>query len=172
MTLYRAELREMAVDALKAANTIAGPNVFSARSLPVTDEALPALYLQVPDDDGVSDGRSAPSFTRTATLAIRGYVAAGTPEKSELVLEHLAEQIELALMTSVPLMAAVQQVSFLRTQMLVSSDTGQHKGELRMLLGLEYTETYPLPGTPLTGITGQIEATGHDDFAGFSAQTI
>ncbi len=157
MTLYRVELREAAATALVAANTIAGANVFTARSLPIAPAGLPSIYLQVPTDRAESAGRSAPGFTRVAYLVVRGRVAQGGPGQVETALDTLAEQIELALMCDAGLQAMIQQVTEIQTEVKVSSETGDHLGEVRMLFGLEFTEYFPVVGTPLTQITGEIE---------------
>ncbi|GAN90967.1 phage protein [Gluconobacter frateurii M-2] len=164
--LYRSILRDLAAEALKAANTIAGENVLTARSLPIRADLLPVIYLQVPDDRGESAGRFQPQFTRVATLAIRGKLQAGTPFDVELALEGFAEQIELALMTDADLQAAITQVTELSTSIVVSSDQSEHIGELRMILGLEYIETYPPPGTPLAEIDATLFSPDNPAFAG------
>ena len=50
--LYRSILRDLAAEALTAAETIACENVFTARSLPIKADLLPAIYLPVPVDRG------------------------------------------------------------------------------------------------------------------------
>ncbi|MBV1835653.1 hypothetical protein [Acetobacter estunensis] len=171
MTLYRAELRELAAQAL-VGRTFAGEKVFTARSWPTTKPELPVVYLQVPDDQATSNGRNAPDFTRVATLALRGIVAPGTPGKCQLQLEAFAEQIELALMTDVALQSAITQVTEIRTSITVSSEGADHVGELQMLLGLEYIEEFPAAGTPLVEIDGTMSANGNSDFADFSVNTL
>ncbi|AQS88268.1 hypothetical protein AA101099_1776 [Neoasaia chiangmaiensis NBRC 101099] len=165
MTLYRSDLREMAAQALRDADTLAGENVFTARSWPVTPAALPTIQLQVPEDDGESMGRSAQGFTRVANLAIRAKVLGGTPEKAELTAEVIGEQIEMALMCSAALQEAIQQVTHLRSSLVIDSSGRNHIAELRILMGLEYSEYFPPPGTPLAEIKGQMQAEGNPDFA-------
>ena len=163
--LYRSILRDLAAEALTAAETIAGENVFTARSLPIKADLLPAIYLQVPEDRGESAGRFQPQFTRVSTLAIRGKLKAATPMDVELALEGFAEQIELALMTNVRLQEAITQVTELTTSIVVSSDQSDHIGEVRMILGLEYIETYPPPGTPLAEIDATLFSPDNPAFA-------
>jgi len=165
MTLYRAELREAAATALMNAKTIAGVNVFTARSLPIKSDALPAIYLQVAQDRAESQGRGPPAFTRNATLAIRALVSGGTPENAELTCDIIAEQIEQTLMCDYTFQSMIQQVSDMTSEIKVTSETDKHIGEVRMLLGLEYYENFMPGGQPLTAVNATIAAEGNAAFA-------
>ncbi|NHN83664.1 hypothetical protein GOB93_03290 [Acetobacter musti] len=169
MALYRARLRELAAEALLN-STIAEDRVFTARSWPITPADTPAIYLQIPDDEMTSTGRNAGDFVRVSDLAIRGAVCGGTPGKCQLLLEAMAEQIELSLMYSVEFQSALSQISYLRTNFVVSSEAAEHIGELRMLAGLEYFESYPPIGAPLREITGKITTEASQHFAGLSVK--
>ena len=165
MTLYRVQLKNAAVQALIAAKTLAGSNVMVDRSLPATPDKLPAILMTAPRDRAVSTGRNQPGFTRVTTLAIRALLCGVTPAEVSANLDIFAEQIELAIMLDVDLQAMITQVTSLNTEMIVNSKTREHTGEVRMLFGLEYIEYYPPAGTPLTEVTGQMQANGNPDFA-------
>lgn len=168
--LYRVYIRNLAVEALKRAGTIAGENIFVGRSLPIGEQHLPALYLQIYEDRGESPGPSQVQFERTSTLGIRGYVAAGTPTAVEALLDKFAEQIELALMKDVPLQAAICQVSDFSTATDVTSEGNRHLGEFKMILGFQYIETYPADGMPLTEIDATLMTADQPVFAGMKVQ--
>jgi len=159
------QLREAAAQTLIAAETIAGRNVFTTRSLPIAADALPALYLSTFEDRGESIGRGSPAFTRTATLSIRGFVSGGTPEAVQAALDVLAEQIEMTIMCDPSFQAKIQQVSEFATQGVVKSDQNEHLGELRILLGLEYFQSYEPAGVPLSKINATIATAANLNFA-------
>ncbi|PYD63973.1 hypothetical protein [Gluconacetobacter entanii] len=165
MTLYRVQLRDAAVQALIAAKTLVGANVLVNRSLPLPIAKLPAILVTAPRDQGTTTGRNQPGFTRVTTLAIRGQLCGESPEQVATYLDQLTEQVELAIMLDVDLQAMITQVTSLNTELIVNSETREHTGEVRMLFGLEYIEYYPPAGTPLTEITGQMQANGNTDLA-------
>lgn len=165
MTLYRVQLRDAAVQALTAADTLAGTNVLANRSLPLQIDKLPAILITAPRDRGVTTGRNQPGFTRVTTLAVRGQLCGVSPEAVATDLDRFAEQIELAIMLDADLQAMITQVTTLDTELVINSTTREHTGEVRMLFGLEYIEYYPPAGTPLTEITGQMQANGNADLA-------
>lgn len=168
--LYRVIIRNLAIEALKRAGTIAGENVFVGRSLPIGEKNLPALYLQIYEDRGESPGPSQVQFDRTSTMGIIGYVAAGTPTAVEARLDQFAEQIELALMKDADLQAAICQVSEFSTATAVSSEGNGHLGEFKMLLGFQYIETYPPDGVPLTEIDATLKTADQPVFAGMTVE--
>ncbi|MGS0648882.1 hypothetical protein ACU81Q_14790 [Komagataeibacter melomenusus] len=166
MTLYRVQLRDAAVAALQAANTLAGSNILVNHSLPTALDKLPAIAVTAPRDRATSNNRGATDYTRVTTLAIRGQLCGETPEAVGTYLDELAEQIELAIMQDLNLQGMITQVVTIDTDQIITSQTREHTGEIRFLFGLEYIEEYPPAGTPLTTLTGQIQANGNADFAG------
>ena len=157
MSLYRVALREEAARALRAAGTLAGENVFTARSWPLTTASLPAIFLQVLQDDAESLNRSAPLFRRTASLMINAQVAYTRPGEGESLLDAFCEQIEMTIMLDVALQKMVQQVSRMRTELSFDSTTSSQVGTARMLFDLEFSQTFRPSGVPLTSITAQIK---------------
>ncbi|AQU87969.1 hypothetical protein B0W47_11355 [Komagataeibacter nataicola] len=166
MTLYRVQLRDAAVAALQAANTLAGSNILVNHSLPTALDKLPAIAVTAPRDRATSNNRGATDYTRVTTLAIRGQLCGETPEIVGTYLDELAEQIELAIMQDLNLQGMITQVVTIDTDQIITSQTREHTGEIRFLFGLEYIEEYPPAGTPLTTLTGQMQANGNADFAG------
>ena len=72
--LYRVMLREEAARALREGGTIAGPNVWTARSWPIKANALPSIQLQCLADVAESQGRAAPGVVGAAGLLISARV--------------------------------------------------------------------------------------------------
>lgn len=167
MTLYRVLLKQAAQKALLSANTFAGQSVIVDRSLPATSDKLPAIILTTPRDSASSSGRNPEGFTRVTTLAVRGLLTGNTPEEAGQKIDLFAEQIELALMLDTALQSMITQVTSLETETMLNSQTAEHTGEVRMLLGLEYMEYYPATGTPLTELVGDVQANGNAEFAHF-----
>ncbi|MFT8417400.1 MAG: hypothetical protein ABF636_01035 [Acetobacter sp.] len=167
MTLYRVLLKDAAAKALVAGKTLAGDNIMVDRSLPATPDKLPAILLTAPRDRATSTGRNGPGFTRVSTLAIRALLCGKTPTEVSANLDIFAEQIELALVLDPTLQGMITQITDIETELMINSQTAEHTGEVRMLLGLEYIEYYPQEGMPATELIGQVQANGNDDFAGF-----
>ncbi|MBB2196561.1 hypothetical protein HLH44_03625 [Gluconacetobacter sp. 1c LMG 22058] len=170
MTLYRVELREAVSAAILAADTAAGPRVYTARTMPSRAVDLPNVYVQSPSDQAESLNRGPPQFLRTAQIVVIARVSAFTGPAAELVLDTLTEQIELAVLTNGPLAQMVQQFSRLETAVRVNSENNPVIGEARMDFYLEWTETYPIAGGPFNGISGTMQANGNDAFAEMSVR--
>lgn len=154
-----AELLALAVDALKGA-TLAGDRVYSALDWPTTAAHYPLIYCKTPSEDKESLGRNGgPDFTVTATLKVeaRAEVAALPNGRSAALLEQqlalLGQQIQVALVNNPDLMGLLQQVSFIRTDMTMTSQGNKELGEIEVALGLEFfqgaEDFYPLPTWPL-----------------------
>ncbi|QNT79439.1 hypothetical protein [Entomobacter blattae] len=168
MTLYRIQLLDCAANALKEAGTLAENRVYTARSWPTTPILYPAIILQAPLDHAQSTGKTAVSFSRTVSLAIRAQVCFqlqgdGTPTpdiplaaKSEMALHILTEQIEAVLLTHIPLMAMVEEVSSLSTEVLFDSSSAQPVAEARMRMDLLFSQTYSSGGEPVERIMTSI----------------
>lgn len=162
--LYRVELREAAAKLLLNA-TDAGPNVFSKRSLPLTQDALPAIYLSAPADTARSTGRTAPDFVRVAQLNVDAMVSGGTPETTQEALDALTEQIELLIMQDVGFQARLSQVSDINTRQEVTSENSSYIGKVRVAFSLEYLEEFSPGGTPITALDLQMQSQGQPNFA-------
>lgn len=166
--LYRVMLREEAARALRAAGTLAGLNVWTARSLPIKANALPMIQLQVLADLAESWGRNAPGFTRTAGLLVTAKVAFktaadGTSAEGETALDTICEQIEMTLMQDTQLQRLIQQVSTIETELAFDSTGADQIAVARMRFDLEYPQTFEPVGEPLTAINMQIaDAAGRD----------
>lgn len=141
--MTEAELLDLAHSALLDA-TDAGARVFRPGDWPAQDVALPALKLRMPMIDKVSQGRASIGFTATASLRIIGQVTAPADEDepgdgaAEAALMALARQVEVAVINSQPLTAALQQFPFIRTRLDYAAAGEKHVAVFNMDIGLEY----------------------------------
>ena len=150
-----ADLRRLTMEALVGA-TEAGNRVFSARSWPIAKGDYPFIYLHSPAEDMESLGRnSAPQFTVTAVIRISARVQlkhmAGNAAAAQSVdeLETIQKQIKSAVINYPPLMALLQQFSFIRSQIQEDGEGQLELAELVMDIGMEFyqgpEEFYPTP---------------------------
>jgi len=150
------ELRQLAVIGL-AGKTLAGDNVFSARTWATWKGTYPVLYLHSPLEDMDSLGRNGgPQFTVTATLAISARVEVKAKPRNAgagealLELETIQNQIKMALINYPPLMSRLQQYPFIRSEIHENSEGETELAELVMQIGMEFyqgpEDFYPLEG--------------------------
>lgn len=156
--LLRSQLRQNAVNALLAANTLAGPNVFSPRDWPTYAGNYPALLVQTTKERKESNGRTGlPTFTTTTTLAVTGRLEAATATDAEMQLETLAEQIQSTILTNYSLISSIQQFVSVDTRIEVTAEGKRHIGEVQVEFDLEYFEAFDpaavqTVGVPLTSM--------------------
>ena len=151
------DLRLLAVEGLMG-KTIAGSNVFSARTWPTWKGSYPILYLHSPVEDMASLGTNGgPQFTVTATLRVSARVEvkalpknAGAAE-AMVQLEIIQQQIKMALINFPPLMSRLQQFPFVRSEIHEDGTGETELAELVMDIGMEFyqgpEDFYPLEGT-------------------------
>ncbi|MCF6763837.1 phage tail protein [Pseudomonas fragi] len=150
-----ADLRRLTMEALVGA-TEAGDRVFAARSWPIAKGDYPLLYLHSPAEDMDSLGRNgAPQFTVTAVIRISARIQlkhmAGNAAAAKSVdeLETIQQQIKRAVINYPPLMARLQQFSFIRSQIQEDGEGQLELAELVMDIGMEFyqgpEEFYPIP---------------------------
>ena len=168
MTLYRVELREQVAAALIAANTIAGSQVYTARSWPMAVPRLPFIELQILSDKAESWGPAEAAYTRTAMLLVIAKASYGKFSEGTDLMDQVCEQIELAVInwSIVPGsngFLPVQQIKTIDTEISFDADSGTQIAVARLQFALEYPQTYGLPGVPLTAITAEIvnQSTGN-----------
>ncbi|WP_234407526.1 phage tail protein [Pseudomonas bohemica] len=176
------------MDGLKGV-TLAGDNVFSARTWATWKGVYPVLFLQSPIEDMESLGRNgAPQFTVTTTLVISARVEVKTlprnagAAQATLELEQIQNQIKIALINYSPLMSQLQQYPFIRSEISVSSEGESELAELVMQIGLEFyqgpEDFYPVPTTALeqmdisSDLTNVVDTTGVYSDAAFPDSVI
>ncbi|MDY7560216.1 phage tail protein [Pseudomonas sp. CCC3.2] len=157
------DLRLLSAEGLKG-KTLAGNNVFLARTWATWDGSYPILYLHSPGEDMQSLGDvSAPQFTVTATIRVSARVEVrnlprnGGAAAALAELEVIQQQIKMALINFPPLMKRLQQYPFVRSEIRESGEGDSELAELVMDIGMEFyqgpEDFYPLaaeiPGPPL-----------------------
>ena len=155
--MKRADLRKIAVDALREYPTLARERVYSPGAMPGWDGLYPMIRVTTPLERKQSDGpNGAPSFTTTISLLVEGTVAALDQDQALVDVETLCEQIERALINFTPLMRQLQQIAFVETRTETAIEGKIPLGKLTMVLGLETHESdedfAPIVSDPLCAI--------------------
>ncbi|WP_146126150.1 ATP-binding protein [Burkholderia multivorans] len=141
-------LRELAVDALKAPNaTSAGANVYSPRTWATWDGTYPMLLVQTPDESGAGWGpHGAPAFTVTTTVRItaRAQAAALADDAAaaavEEQLEVMREQIKAAVINYPSIMSLLSQFPSFRSSIHVPRDGQSPIGEMVLEIEMEHVQ--------------------------------
>ena len=148
------DLRLLSAEGLKS-KTIAGNNVFLAKTWATWDGSYPILYLHSPSEDMQSLGDAgAPQFTVTATIRVSARVEVrnlpknGGAAAALVELEVIQQQIKMALINFPPLMKRLQQYPFVRSEIRESGEGDSELAELVMDIGMEFyqgpEDFYPL----------------------------
>jgi hypothetical protein len=141
--LFSEQLRELVIAALKAANTLAGANVFAPRDTPLASSELPAIMVDDQREDSESRGNAGfPAFLTTAILLVEAKVERETSEAVKADLSTLRRQIKVAILTDWSIVASVEQVVGVRTETAISAEGKKHVGELRMQFAFRYPEDF------------------------------
>lgn len=141
----RGALRQMAHDAIVAAATLAGNNVFLPRDWPTNSAKMPNVSIQTPREDKANrTGRNGPPFFRTTSwLQLRVQVSGGDPAQVESDLETLVDQVEAAVMGLIILPPQqFEQIVQGQYEMTLSAEADKHYGEAVLLFGFEYPERF------------------------------
>ncbi len=145
MSALRGQLRDLAVNALLAAGTLAGTNVFRWRDTATTPATMPNVAVRTPREakEDETDGNGPPRFTTTTWLECRCQVDNTDAVKAEADLETLVDQVEdviLGIVVGPP--QYVKRVSAVDYEMELSSQGARHFGEAILRFGFEYRESY------------------------------
>lgn len=145
MSLYRMEIRDRVVNALRSAKTLAEDHVFVGMGLLEPLKPPAVVFVQIPLDRAESFGPNTPQFLRVATLAIRGFLKARDAFAVQERLDLLADQVERALFNSNALMSSIRQVRSYETEILVTLEGDRPVGELRVVADVEYDDVFAAP---------------------------
>lgn len=164
MTLMRRTLCQMTITALKDANTLAADNVFSPGDRPTPKENMPALLVRCKHERKESMVRAQPNFTTTAFIRIDARLQATDEAEVQDNMDTLCDQIEQAILTNHDIIAVLQQISSVETQMDVSSESEFHVGQAVIEFGMEFyqsQEDYYAPVNPpdLTEVRTNVDLT-------------
>lgn len=139
LMLARRELRLAVVEAVE---TLTGVNVESPGDWDTPPAKLPQIKVRVPSENKVSAARGMPTFTTTVFLELEAKVEADTGEDAQDAIEALVYRIEVAVLSRYGVVALLQQVSSIRTDIAITAEGKRHNGNARMVFGLECFEAY------------------------------
>lgn len=148
----RNEIRQLVIDAVKSAGTDAGENVFGPRDTPTYRETHPAVLIQAPRSRKESLQRGMPEFNTTVTVIVEGRVECGTAEDAQDQIEALADQIEVAILTYIPLVSSTQQFPAIDDEIKVTSEGRNHIGEVAFTFEVEKFEYFDPTENPIARI--------------------
>lgn len=170
-------LRDAAVAALKAANTLAGQRVYSPRDWPTWNGIHPAIIVRTPNESAQSLGPvGVPTFNTTITLTISGRTERDSEAHADADARTLAQQIKSAILQNGQFIKtqAVQQFVGFTSRIEVTAEGRQHIGDVTVSFSIEVFQVYeptidaagdPI-GTPLTNVRIHIDAIEPFDASG------
>lgn len=155
---YRRRIRDAVRDRLTAANTLAGPNVFTSRAKPVLEvlqrrEAVLSVYTA---DEASESTDDAHLLVRTLTVSIEGMAGGG--DDLDDTLDDMAEQVEAAIAADDTLGALLHRHMVLTaTTSEISARGNMQVGAFRLDYECQYLtqriaegETFPIPDKVFT----------------------
>ncbi len=161
----RSDLRAETARLLVGA-TLVGERVYTPLDWDTFDGDLPVLIVRSPSEEKTSQGRASIGFTVVATIQITGRMEmlADSADLGALMAEEALERLEREILTAVinapDLMAALQQIAWIRTRTKFSSEGEQHLAELVTEIGMEFyqgpEEFHPSPAMPLTDVVADL----------------
>lgn len=167
--LTRVRLRIIALNALIAAETDAGKNVYEY-DWPTNELTMPAILVNWDRERKASNGRTQPNFTTMASLILDVRLEATDVKTARKKLDNLLWQIEQAILTSYELRKEVQQFPFVETESNVDSTSGKHVAHATVTFAMEFFEDqnqYPaIPAVPLKEIDIDVDLVNRFDPTG------
>lgn len=155
--LTRSKLRTLAIDALKAAPTLAGNAVF-IYDWPTNIRQTPIAILVNHDYDvKISNSRTVPNFTSTPELILDLRCEDVTVEKARWKLDTLLDQVEQVIFTNYAIVKAIQQFSHVETKSQITSESDYHVASALMRIGMETFEIYQPTGIPIKEMTVSVD---------------
>lgn len=164
------DLLDLVYEAIVSAGTDAQERVHRPGDWPTQLGGYPRVKLRLIAEDRQSLGRSGPAeFTTTATIRAIGEVSApaqldnGGALAAETNLWALKAQIDAAVVGSYPLMAEIQQISSMRSQLAFNADGATHLAGVQIDFALEFYEGPedfpPPPSWPLDEVDLRVAGT-------------
>lgn len=140
------DLLDAVHQAILAADTAAGTNVFRPGDWPTQVGQYPIIKLRLVSQSRQSLGRGAVEFITIAT--IRAMIEVSAPARvddlgaqdAETQLWNLAREVDVAVIGSDPLARLVQQVASVQSQLAFTSEAATHLAGLQMDIALEFYE--------------------------------
>lgn len=149
MTAKRAEIRELAVDELKAGATSAEDRVYPSRSLPQDAADLrgvgPAIIVWVTSERHEMDGEP-PTYQTTCELHVEAWATADDDEALDTLLDALGDDVESTIMTG-GIFGLVDKVRSIdhRHEIGQRADSRDLAGRTEVVFSLEYKTEFERP---------------------------
>lgn len=157
--LFRAEVRDLAVEALISASVLPKENIFPNIPATVPQEMLPAIFVSVPYDHGESKAASGPDFLRTSALVLQIFCDYLKFSRGMDEIETLCNDTEHAIFCNCELQHEVEQFSSVKTQITLHTDSTIQVAEARIIMEFQYSQTFNPDGPDLNEIGLQLKAT-------------
>ena len=140
--LTRAQVRNATVTRLLG-RTAADQRVFASRSIPIPQEALPAIRVFTPGETNASASIHVPVFRRTLQLGVEGVTFAATDAELDDAADNLAEEIKNALLTDAEWVAMFERVENIETGLFLDTESDRRRISAQILFSLRLaTITY------------------------------
>jgi hypothetical protein len=154
--ISRLQVVDLAIEAVKSYDTLAGQSVFGFPDWPTKPESFPIALVSAPRERKEAIFPGALNFNTTITLAIVARVTDANNERTGALANTLAEQIVNALMLYPSLYHSVQSFNAVETNVVVTAEGRQHMGEATVSMELIVYQAYGPDGPPLTNVTGTL----------------
>lgn len=153
----RAELRDLAIDAIISSGCIAQNNVFQY-AWPSNLDVNPAVLVNWGREVKISNGREVPNFTTTYTMRLDVKVTDTTMAESNRKLDVLVGQVMRAVLTDYELNKKLQQFPVVEATNITDSNSEFFIAEAIIDIGMEYFEIYnPCIETELETVTIDVD---------------
>jgi minor tail protein U len=136
MSNRRKEIRDALVDTLIDADTAAGENVYPNRETPLWDSELPAILVYTIDESAEPRDANGRQYRRTLKITVEAKCEATTSVDDEL--DALAVEIEAAINANTSLGGLVYDLTYLNTDLSLTSDTDILRGTATITYEAKY----------------------------------
>jgi hypothetical protein len=139
--LARRQLRQLVVAAL-AKLTTPGVDVQDSPDWPTPPEKLPAVLVSTGRERKEGLAKSMPNFTTLATVQLEARIEGANRIAARDGIEALCYDIENTLLCSHDLVAFVQRVASIDTEMVITAEGKRHIGAAKLLMVCEMFEAF------------------------------
>lgn len=106
------------------------------------DGMTAALLVNANSDAKSSWGPQIPSFTTTVVVKVQGRLQGNTHRQAQDLMDALRYQVEKAIFTDQPLIAAIIQFAHVQTQMDINAEGEYHMGAFSTDISMEVPEIF------------------------------
>ncbi len=151
MSLPIDRIRDLVIQAIKQANTLASDRVYGPYDWPLTAKNLPAILVDWLHESkqATGPGLGYPKFTSVGLMEIQIHTRGASAAAVKAQISSLLEQIHGAILSNAQLhldlrqQAGLQKIIRVETQIGLSAEATDHEGQAMMRIGFEYYEEFP-----------------------------